>query len=288
MEEVIARFPHLAEYIFNSLSNKTLADCRKVNKAWKGFIDSERFYKKFYKKRIEDEKRRRQSASIQNLQKLLPHNQGEKLSKAMILQHTAEYIYQLEQEKTRLVSQNSQLERLYRDHQQQCLSSQSSENSGRQNGSSNNTMSPKLKRQKLISNPSNLGGSNPGGSNPGGFNPGGSNPGGSNPRGSNPGNYNLRGSNLGGSNPGSSNPGGSNPGGSNTEGSNPGSSNPGGTNPNHNNSNQNPNTAVSDSELSLLDQLMNEQRLRIRLEARIKTLEKQVASAASNKDPKVL
>ena len=69
MEEVIARFPHLAEYIFNSLSNKTLADCRKVNKAWKGFIDSERFYKKFYKKRIEDEKRRQQSASIQNLQK---------------------------------------------------------------------------------------------------------------------------------------------------------------------------------------------------------------------------
>ena len=90
MEEVIARFPHLAEYIFNSLSNKTLADCRKVNKAWKGFIDSERFYKKFYKKRIEDEKRRQQSASIQNLQKLLPHHQGEKLSKAMILQHTAE------------------------------------------------------------------------------------------------------------------------------------------------------------------------------------------------------
>ena len=109
MEEVIARFPHLAEYIFNSLSNKTLADCRKVNKAWKGFIDSERFYKKFYKKRIEDEKRRRQSEDIQNLQKLLPHHKGEKLSKAMILQHTAEYIYQLEQEKTRLVSQNSQL-----------------------------------------------------------------------------------------------------------------------------------------------------------------------------------
>ena len=228
MEEVIARFPHLAEYIFNSLSNKTLADCRKVNKAWKGFIDSKRFYKKFYKKRIEDGKRRQQSASIQNLQKLLPHHQGEKLSKAMILQNTAEYIYQLEQEKTRLVSQNSQLERLYRDHQQQCLSSQSSEYSGRQNGSSNNIMSPKLKRQKLISNPSNPGGSNLG------------------------------------------------------------SSNPGGTNPNHNNSNQNPNKAVSDSELSLLDQLMTEQRLRIRLEARIKTLEKQVASVASNNDPKML
>lgn len=285
MEEVIARFPHLAEYIFNSLSNKTLADCRKVNKAWKGFIDSERFYKKFYKKRIEDEKRRQQSASIQNLQKLLPHHQGEKLSKAMILQHTAEYIYQLEQEKTRLVSQNSQLERLYKDHQQQCLSSQSSENSGRQNGSSNNTMSPKLKRQKLISNPSNLGGSKLGGSNPRGSNPGSSNPRGSNLGGSNPGSSNPGGSNQGGSNPAGSNPGSSNPG-----GSNPGGSNPGGTNSNHNNSNQNPNTAAapSDSELSLLDQLMNEQRLRIRLEARIKTLEKQVASVASNKDPKIL
>ena len=244
MEEVIARFPHLAEYIFNSLSNKTLADCRKVNKAWKGFIDSERFYKKFYKKRIEDEKRRQQSASIQNLQKLLPHHQGEKLSKAMILQHTAEYVYQLEQEKTRLVSQNSQLERLYREFQQR-LSSPSSENSWRQNGSSNNTMSPRLKRKEIISNASNLEGSNPGGSNPGGSIPG---------------------------------------------GSNPGSSNPGGTNPSHNNSNQNPNTAAvpSDSEISLLDQLMNEQRLRIRLEARIKTLEKQVASVASNKDPKIL
>ena len=285
MEEVIARFPHLAEYIFNSLSNKTLADCRKVNKAWKGFIDSERFYKKFYKKRIEDEKRRQQSASIQNLQKLLPHHQGEKLSKAMILQHTAEYIYQLEQEKTRLVSQNSQLERLYKDHQQQCLSSQSSENSGRQNGSSNNTMSPKLKRQKLISNPSNLGGSKLGGSNPRGSNPGSSNPRGSNLGGSNPGSSNPGGSNQGGSNPAGSNPGSSNPG-----GSNPGGSKPGGTNSNHNNSNQNPNTAAapSDSELSLLDQLMNEQRLRIRLEARIKTLEKQVASVASNKDPKIL
>ena len=253
MEEVIARFPHLAEYIFDSLSNKTLADCRKVNKAWKGFIDSERFYKKFYKKRIED-------AAIQNLQKLLPHHQGEKLSKAMILQHTAEYAYQLEQEKTRLERQNSQLKKLYSDFQK----------SGRQNGSSENTMSPRLKRKKIISNPSNPEGSNLGGSNLGGSNPGSSNPGGSNP---------------GGSNPGGSNPGGSNPG-----GSNPGGSNQGGTNSNHNNSNQNPNTAVapSDSELSLLDQLMNEQRLRIRLEARIKTLEKQVASVASNKDPKIL
>ena len=264
MEEVIARFPHLAEDIFNSLSNKTLADCREVNKAWKGFIDSERFYKKFYKKRIQDEKRRRHSESFQNLQKLLPHHQGEKLSKAMILQLTAEYIYQLEQEKTRLESQNSQLKRLYRESQQGS-SSPSLENSGGQNGPSNNTMSPRLKRKKIISNSSNPGGSDPGGSNPGGSNPGGSNPGGSNPRGSNPG-------------------------GSSPVGSNPGSSNPGGTNPNRNNSNQNLITeaASSVSELSLLDQLMNEQRLRISLEERIKTLEKQAVSVTSNKDPKIL
>ena len=235
--------------IFNSLSNKTLADCREVNKAWKGFIDSERFYKKFYKKRIEDEKRRRQSAAIQNLQKLLPHDQGEKLSKAAILQHSAEYIYQLQQEKPRLESQNSQLKRLYSEFQQRSTSS-SLKHSGGQNGSSDNTMSLRLKRKKTISNPSNPGGSDPGGSN------------------------------SESSNPESSNPG----------GSNPGSSNPGGTNPSHNNSNQNPNTAAvpSDSEISLLDQLMNEQRLRIRLEARIKTLEKQVTSVASNKDPKSL
>lgn len=252
MEEVIARFPHLAEYIFNSLSNKTLADCREVNKAWKGFIDSERFYKKFYKKRIEDEKRRRQSAAIQNLQKLLPHDQGEKLSKAAILQHSAEYIYQLQQEKPRLESQNSQLKRLYSEFQQRSTSS-SLKHSGGQNGSSDNTMSLRLKRKKTISNPSNPGGSDPGGSN------------------------------SESSNPESSNPGGSNPG-----GSNPGGSSPGDTNPNCNNSNQNPNTtaAPSDSELSLLDQLMNEQRLRISLEGRIKTLEKQMASVTSNKDPK--
>ena len=36
---------------------------------------------------------------------MLPHHEGEKLSKAAILQQTAEYIYSLEQEKTRLLSQ---------------------------------------------------------------------------------------------------------------------------------------------------------------------------------------
>lgn len=48
---------------------------------------------------------------FQALRTLLPHHEGEKLSKAAILQQTAEYIYSLEQEKTRLLSQNCQLKR---------------------------------------------------------------------------------------------------------------------------------------------------------------------------------
>ncbi|XP_036393807.1 transcription factor AP-4-like isoform X1 [Megalops cyprinoides] len=42
---------------------------------------------------------------------LIPHSDGEKLSKAAILQQTAEYIFSLEQEKTRLLQQNTQLKR---------------------------------------------------------------------------------------------------------------------------------------------------------------------------------
>ncbi|XP_076341851.1 transcription factor AP-4-like isoform X2 [Tachypleus tridentatus] len=61
-----------------------------------------------------NERRRMQSinAGFQSLRALLPLNEGEKLSKAAILQHTSEYIYQLEQEKTKLLSQNCQLKRL--------------------------------------------------------------------------------------------------------------------------------------------------------------------------------
>ncbi|XP_046388529.1 bromodomain-containing protein 4 isoform X2 [Ischnura elegans] len=66
-----------------------------------------------------NERRRMQSinAGFQSLRTLLPHHEGEKLSKAAILQQTAEYIYQLEQEKTRLLSQNSQLKRLVNQHE---------------------------------------------------------------------------------------------------------------------------------------------------------------------------
>uniref|UniRef100_A0AAZ3QPH3 BHLH domain-containing protein n=1 Tax=Oncorhynchus tshawytscha TaxID=74940 RepID=A0AAZ3QPH3_ONCTS len=60
-----------------------------------------------------NERRRMQSinSGFQSLKTLIPHSDGEKLSKAAILQQTAEYIFALEQEKTRLLQQNSQLKR---------------------------------------------------------------------------------------------------------------------------------------------------------------------------------
>ncbi|XP_014220034.1 putative mediator of RNA polymerase II transcription subunit 29 isoform X2 [Copidosoma floridanum] len=66
-----------------------------------------------------NERRRMQSinAGFQSLRHLLPLNEGEKLSKAAILQQTAEYIYQLEQQKTQLLSQNLQLKRLVDQHE---------------------------------------------------------------------------------------------------------------------------------------------------------------------------
>lgn len=66
-----------------------------------------------------NERRRMQSINngFQSLRSLLPHHEGEKLSKAAILQQTAEYIYSLEQEKTRLLSQNCQLKRLVNQHE---------------------------------------------------------------------------------------------------------------------------------------------------------------------------
>ncbi|KAL4648690.1 transcription factor AP-4-like [Arapaima gigas] len=61
-----------------------------------------------------NERRRMQSinAGFQSLKTLIPHSDGEKLSKAAILQQTAEYIFSLEQEKTRLLQQNNQLRHL--------------------------------------------------------------------------------------------------------------------------------------------------------------------------------
>ena len=70
---------------------------------------------------------------------------------AAILQQTAEYIYQLEQEKTRLLSQNSQLKRLY-SLSQQGLSSPSSNATPTGGVSTGNaaddTTSPRLKKKR--------------------------------------------------------------------------------------------------------------------------------------------
>ncbi|KAF6723918.1 Transcription factor AP-4 [Oryzias melastigma] len=65
-----------------------------------------------------NERRRMQSinAGFQSLKTLLPHTDGEKLSKAAILQQTADYIFTLEQEKTQLLAQNNQLKRFIQDY----------------------------------------------------------------------------------------------------------------------------------------------------------------------------
>ncbi|XP_071951610.1 transcription factor AP-4-like isoform X2 [Antedon mediterranea] len=61
-----------------------------------------------------NERRRMQSinAGFQSLKTLIPHSDGEKLSKAAILQQTAEHISRMEQEKTQLLRENVQLKRL--------------------------------------------------------------------------------------------------------------------------------------------------------------------------------
>ena len=74
------------------------------------------------------------------------------LFQAAILQQTAEYIYQLEQEKTRLLSQNSQLKRLYSLSQQGLTSPGSGGNAGGGNGGSDDTTSPRMKKKRLTSN----------------------------------------------------------------------------------------------------------------------------------------
>ena len=43
MEEVLLRFPHLSENIFNSLDNKSLADCKEVSKSWYFYLDGQKF-----------------------------------------------------------------------------------------------------------------------------------------------------------------------------------------------------------------------------------------------------
>ena len=42
MEEVLLRFAHLGEDIFYSLDDKSLANCRKICKTWKSFIENQK------------------------------------------------------------------------------------------------------------------------------------------------------------------------------------------------------------------------------------------------------
>ncbi|XP_072040312.1 transcription factor AP-4-like [Amphiura filiformis] len=66
-----------------------------------------------------NERRRMQSinSGFQSLRTLLPNHDGEKLSKAAILQQTSDYIYRLEQEKTTLLNQVVQLKRLLKKYE---------------------------------------------------------------------------------------------------------------------------------------------------------------------------
>ena len=43
MEEILLRFPHLSENIFNSLDNKSLADCKEVSKSWYFYLHGQKF-----------------------------------------------------------------------------------------------------------------------------------------------------------------------------------------------------------------------------------------------------
>ncbi|KAM8716885.1 hypothetical protein ACLKA7_003712 [Drosophila subpalustris] len=66
-----------------------------------------------------NERRRMQSinAGFQSLRSLLPRHEGEKLSKAAILQQTFQYIVDLENQKTQLLTQNSELKRQVGEHE---------------------------------------------------------------------------------------------------------------------------------------------------------------------------
>ncbi|XP_037087065.1 transcription factor AP-4-like [Pollicipes pollicipes] len=78
---------------------------------------------KRFRREIANSNERRRMESInsgfQTLRALLPQREGEKLSKAAILQQTSDFIYSLEQEKARLLTQNCQLKRLLGQQQQQ-------------------------------------------------------------------------------------------------------------------------------------------------------------------------
>ncbi|CAO1303770.1 unnamed protein product [Diamesa serratosioi] len=93
-----------------------------------------------------NERRRMQSinAGFQSLRQLLPHHEGEKLSKAAILQQTAEYIDRLELEKQQLMTSNQHLQRL------------ADLNGGTNNNNNNNTDCPTQQQQQTAQMQQNI------------------------------------------------------------------------------------------------------------------------------------
>ncbi|KAH8403313.1 hypothetical protein KR222_010330 [Zaprionus bogoriensis] len=89
-----------------------------------------------------NERRRMQSinAGFQSLRSLLPRHEGEKLSKAAILQQTFQYIVDLENQKTQLLTQNSELKRQVGEHEASGGSGggASGDNYSNESGSNNN------------------------------------------------------------------------------------------------------------------------------------------------------
>ncbi|XP_017153780.1 uncharacterized protein LOC108163166 isoform X1 [Drosophila miranda] len=103
-----------------------------------------------------NERRRMQSinAGFQSLRSLLPRHEGEKLSKAAILQQTFQYIVDLENGKTQLLTQNSELKRQVGEHEAGGGSGESggSAASGGNYESSSNITAVAIKKRKLTDN----------------------------------------------------------------------------------------------------------------------------------------
>lgn len=102
------------------------------------------------------------NAGFQSLRSLLPRHEGEKLSKAAILQQTFQYIVELENQKTQLLTQNSELKRQVGEHEAGGGSGEGGGNSGGNyndsngNGGGGNATAVAIKKRKLTDNVINI------------------------------------------------------------------------------------------------------------------------------------
>ncbi|XP_043642327.1 uncharacterized protein LOC122612642 [Drosophila teissieri] len=111
-----------------------------------------------------NERRRMQSinAGFQSLRSLLPRHEGEKLSKAAILQQTFQYIVELENQKTQLLTQNSELKRQVGEHEAggggsgEGGGTNSGGNYNDSNASGGNSTAVAIKKRKLTDNVINI------------------------------------------------------------------------------------------------------------------------------------